>query len=126
MLVVEASGTASPGTVWRRYSRASEWPSWAPQIRRVSGAGDPVAPGDRGWVHGPVFLRVPFTILDVDPDDRRWRWRVGVGPAAIEMEHGVDPTPGGSRAWVRIGVPAPLALPYAPLARVALGRLVRP
>lgn len=125
MLVVDASGPATLESAWLRYSRASAWPSWAPQIRGVTGAGDPLAVGDHGWVHGPLLLRVPYRIEEVDPVRHRWRWRVGVGPASVVMEHGVEPTATGTRAWVRIGLPAPLALPYAPLARHALRRLVR-
>ena len=126
VLVVDAQGPAAPEEVWRRYSHASRWPTWAPQISGVSGAGDPVAPGDRGWVRGPFPLRLPYTILDVVADERRWSWQVGLGPASVVMEHGVDALDVGSRAWVRIDVPAPLALPYAPLARLALRRLVCP
>lgn len=124
MLVVDAEGPAAPDEVWRRYSHASQWSTWAPQIRRVSGASDPVAAGDHGWVRGPFPLRVPYAVLDVDPDAQRWTWRVGLGPASVVMEHGVDALDVGSRAWVRIALPAPLALPYAPLARLALRRLV--
>lgn len=126
MLVVDAEGPAAPDEVWHRYSHASRWPTWAPQIRRVSGAGDPIAAGDRGWVHGPFPLRVPYTVLDVVPARRSWTWRVGRGPLSVVMSHGVDVLDVGSRAWVRIDLPAPLALPYAPLARIALRRLVRP
>ncbi|WP_432476700.1 SRPBCC family protein [Nocardioides sp. GXQ0305] len=124
MLVVDAEGPAAPEEVWRRYSHSSQWPTWAPQVSGASGTGDPVAAGDRGWVRGPFLLRVPFTVLDVQPDERRWTWRVGLGPASVVMEHGVDALDVGSRAWVGIDVPAPVALPYAPLARIALRRLV--
>ncbi len=123
---MEAVGAVAVDEAWRRYSHASRWPTWAPQIRSVTGAGDPVAPGDRGWVRGPWPVRVPFTILDLDEDGHRWSWRVGVGPASIVMEHGVEAVGEGTRGWVRIAVPAPLAAPYAPLARLALRRLVTP
>jgi hypothetical protein len=42
------------------------------------------------------------------------------------MDHGVEPHAGGSRAWAKIHLPTPLALLYAPIARVALSRLVAP
>ena len=125
MLEVDAEGPAAPDEVWLRYSHASRWPSWAPQVSSVSGAGDPVAAGDRGWVRGPFPLRVPYTVLDVDHDLWRWSWQVGLGLASVLMEHGVDALDVGSRAWVRIDLPAALALPYAPVARLALRRLVR-
>lgn len=124
MLVVDAEGPVAPDEVWHRYSHASRWPTWAPQISGVSGAGDPITAGDRGWVRGPFPLRVPYTILEVVAAECRWSWRVGFGPASVVMEHGVDALDVGSRAWVRIAAPAPLASPYAPLARLALRRLV--
>ena len=125
MLVVDAEGPVAPEEVWLRYSHASRWPTWAPQVSSVSGAGDPVAAGDRGWVRGPFPLRVPYTVLDVDHDLRRWTWQVGPELVPVLMEHGVDALDVGSRAWVRIDLPAPLALPYTPFARYALRRLVR-
>jgi hypothetical protein len=124
VLVVDASGAASAAEVWRRYSHSSLWPSWAPQVSSVTGTGDPVVPGDRGWVRGPSLLRVPFTVLHVVPAELRWSWRVGVGPASVVMEHGVEPLDVGSRAWVRIDAPRLMVLPYVPFARFALRRLV--
>ncbi len=124
MLVVDAEGPAAPEEVWLRYSHASRWPTWAPQVSSVSGAHDPVVAGDRGWVRGPFLARVPYTVLDIDHDLRHWSWQVGLGLASVQMEHGVDALDVGSRAWVRIDLPAPLAWPYAPFARLALRRLV--
>lgn len=126
MLVVDASGAAPAADVWRRYTHSSLWSSWAPQVSGVSGTGDPVVRGDRGWVHGPLLVRVPFTVIDVVPSELRWSWRVGLGPAAVVMEHGVEALDVGSRAWVRIDAPRLLVLPYVPFARFALRRLVRP
>ncbi|QBR92246.1 SRPBCC family protein [Nocardioides euryhalodurans] len=126
MQKVDAEGPLSPAEVWERYTHASLWSSWAPQVRGVSGAHDPVRAGDRGWVRGPFPLRLPYTVLAVDEGARRWSWQVGIGVVSVVMEHGVDPAPAGSRAWLRIEVPGPLAAPYAPIARMALRRLVRP
>lgn len=134
LMLVAAEGEASVEEVWRRYRRVDLWASWAPQIRSVAtdaegaeGAEGPVvAPGLRGTVHGPLVVRVPFRILAVDEERRRWSWRVGVGRVGVVMEHGVDTSPLGSRAWVRIHLPAALAAGYAPLAHLALRRLVAP
>lgn len=125
-MLVEAVGPLAPEETWERYTHASRWSSWAPQVRGVSGAGDPVAPGERGWVRGPFPLRVPFTVLALDATALTWTWQVGVGPAAVVMDHGVESSGTGSRAWVDIHLPTPLVLPYAPIARLALRRLVRP
>lgn len=125
MLEVEAVGAADPEETWRRYTDTACWPGWAPQIRAVRGLSGPIAPGDRGWVLGPGPVRVPVRILAVDARSRAWSWRVGVGPLAVVMDHGVTAAGDGSRAWVRLHAPRALARPYAPLARVALRRLVR-
>lgn len=120
---VSATGPADAAEVWRRYTSPAAWPGWAPQITRVDADHDPIRPATRGVVHGPLLVRVPFRILDVDATARRWSWRVGVGPLGLRMEHGVDESPTGSVAWVEIHAPTVLALPYRPLATLALRRV---
>ena len=123
-MLVSAEGPADADEVWRRYTSPSEWPAWAPQISTVDTADDPIRAGTTGVVRGPLLLRVPFRILEVDPIGRRWVWRVGVGPIGVRMEHGVDTLPNGCRAWLRVHAPTLLVLPYQPLARLALRRVV--
>ncbi len=123
-MLVSVDGPAAPDEVWRRYTSPAAWPGWAPQITDVDTADDPIQAGTRGVVHGPLLIRVPFRIVDVDASTRRWEWRVGVGPLTLRMEHGVDECPEGSRAWVRIHAPRLLVLPYTPVARLALRRVV--
>lgn len=122
---IEATGPAPTEEVWRRYTDPAAWPMWAPQITGVVGTVEPVLAGDRGWVLGPWWTRVPFEVLAVDAEQHRWTWRVGVRPAIVVMHHGVDPVEEGSSAWVDIPLPWPLVVPYLPVARVALARLVR-
>ena len=134
---VQACGDARPEDVWDRYVDPRAWSSWAPHISSVSVARGElegtVVPGLRGTVLGPALLRVPFRILSVDHAAHRWTWRVGIGPLAVTMDHGVDPAGAdepegrrsGSCAWLRIHLPTPLAAPYLPFARRALRRLVR-
>jgi hypothetical protein len=50
--------------------------------------------------------------------------RVGVGPLAVVLDHGVDPVGAGSSAWADVHAPRLLVRAYAPLARLALRRLV--
>ncbi|QZY29740.1 SRPBCC family protein [Nocardioides coralli] len=121
---IEATGPAPAAEVWRRYTDPAEWPSWSPQITGVVGTVDPVLPGDRGWVLGPLWARAPFEVLSVEDEACRWSWRVGMRPVAVTMEHGVDGTDEGSAAWVDVHAPWPLVVPYLPLARLALKRLV--
>ena len=125
---IEATGPRPVDDAWEQYTRTAAWPEWAPQIRGVRGVTGRIAPGDRGVVHGPFPVRVPFTIVSVDPSARRWTWRVGVGPLAVVLDHGVDAaragTTGGSTAWADVHAPRLLVRAYAPLARLALRRLV--
>ncbi|QIK74342.1 SRPBCC family protein [Nocardioides piscis] len=118
---ISAAGPATTQQVWERFTRTDLWPTWAPQLRRVTCPDSVITAGSRGTAHGPALLRIPFEVLVVDRDELRWVWRVG-RPLGVTMEHGVDKVPEGARAWVDL----PIALaPYAPLAHLALRRLVR-
>lgn len=125
---IEASGPRPVDDTWEQYTRPAAWPEWAPQIHSVRGASKVIAAGDRGVVHGPFPVRVPFTILSVDPGRHRWTWRVGIRPFAVVLDHGVDadgPDPTeGATAWADVHAPRLLVRAYAPLARTALRRLV--
>ena len=125
MLEISASGGRPLDEVWERYVHPALWPTWAPQIRSVQCDDVTITVGTRGVVHGPVLVRVPFTVESVDHEEHQWAWRVGVGPLCVRMEHGVEEAGDGVRAWARIHLPAPVALPYAPVAHLALRRLVR-
>jgi hypothetical protein len=125
-MLVSAEGAAPAERVWERYTSPALWPGWAPQISRVDADDDPIVGGTRGTVHGPLFTFAPFRIRYVDDRARTWSWWVGFGPAGVGMDHGVDETDAGSRAWVRIHAHRWLAAPYAPIARLALRRLVKP
>lgn len=130
---VGATGSASVPEVWHRYVTPQRWPQWSPQIQRVEGVepSRPVTAGTTGRVVGPMGVPIPFRVSAVDPAARRWAWRVRVGGLVLTLDHGVDALDvdpsglGRTRAWVRIAGPAPMVLAYAPLARVALSRLVR-
>jgi polyketide cyclase/dehydrase/lipid transport protein len=125
-MMVEASGSAHPDAVWRRFATPSQWPSWAPQIRDVTPAASGLRPGDTGRVLGPGPLAVDYEIVDVDGGLRAWSWDVVVGRARVRMHHYVLPLPdGGSRALLQVHGPAAVpAQVYRPVARAALRRLV--
>ncbi|HSK26424.1 MAG TPA: SRPBCC family protein [Jiangellales bacterium] len=131
-ITLEARGDASPDTVWERYAEPARWPGWSPQIRRVEldGRRDRLAPGLTGAVHsyGPVPVR--FTVSAVDEDARTWSWTVSVGPVHLALDHSVAPDDRvdgrGTLTTLAAHGPWPVLLAYAPLARLALGRLVRP
>ena len=126
-LTVRAQGPASPPTVWEAYADPQRWPQWAPHIRRVDAIGR-LRPGLTGQVFSLVPLVAPpvsFTVTDVDARARRWSWNTVLGPLRVSFDHGVDPDETGSRTWLTMHGPLPLLLIYAPLARLALHRLVR-
>ena len=122
-------GAADPATVWERYADTRAWSSWAPQISRVElpGAdGHRIAPRLRGRVHVVGGLRVPFEITAVDHEAMTWSWRVRVGPVTMGLVHRVAAHGGGTRTTLDLDGPLPVVAGYAPLARLALRRLVRP
>jgi hypothetical protein len=137
---VGTEGTATAEAAWERYADPDAWSGWSPQIRRVETAPeqDPppqetaqpaprrIRPGLRGVVVGPVGVQVPFEVLDVDEEEMTWTWRVHAVLAELTLEHSVSARVGGGcRTDLGITGPAPLVLGYAPLARLALTRLVR-
>ncbi|MBA2953136.1 hypothetical protein GON03_02355 [Nocardioides sp. MAH-18] len=125
-MLVEASGSAHPDTVWRRFTSPSQWPSWAPQIRGVTAAPSGLRTGGTGRVLGPGPLAVDYEVVEVDAGLRSWSWDVMVGRARVRMHHHVLPTAeGGSRALMQVHGPAAVpAQAYRPVARAALRRLV--
>jgi hypothetical protein len=121
---IAVAGGASSDEVWARYDDPHRWAEWSPQIRRVDVQGRHLVVGLTGVVHPVVGLTVHFTVTAVDRDNLTWSWAVGRGPVSIAMHHGVTWRPEGSEAWLDVRTVVGLA--YAPLARIALARLVRP
>ena len=122
-----AEGPRPAGDVWDRYVRPRRWPEWSPQIRSVDYPGERLTPGATGVVHGPLGLRVPFRIVDVEESGpvRRWSWIVSAAGVRLALVHTVEATAAGSRTGLVVGGFAPAVLLYLPAARWALGRLVR-
>ena len=56
---------------------------------------------------------------------RTWSWLVRIGPVDLDLRHGVEADGTGSRTTVDIEGPAVVVLAYGPVARYALGRLVK-
>ncbi|MCK9894137.1 SRPBCC family protein [Frankia sp. AgB32] len=130
-LFLDAAGPARVAESWERYAQPARWPDWAPQIRRVriDGYGD----ADDGRIHpgmtGEVWSFVPpaarFVITAVDELAHTWSWRVALGPLRLTLDHGVEPClDAGTATWLHLHGPLPVVLAYAPLARLALRRLV--
>ena len=145
-MTVRANGPAAPTAVWDRYVRPQRWSEWSPQIRSVDYRGEIIAAGGTGMLHGPCGVSVRFEIDEVDHDVRRWSWRGKVAGIALSLGHSVAPAEsesepgadvsatsattqaadgGGTTTTLVIEGPAPIVLGYAPIARIALERLVR-
>lgn len=143
-LTLRAAGAAPPETVWRRYACVDQWSRWSPQIKAVhtehtehTDHGEhqehqehadsrTLVPGLSGTVESVAGIRAAFVVDHVDPDRRAWTWRVRCGPARLLLRHEVRATPDGSSTRLTMRGPLPVLVAYAPLARLALRRLVRP
>jgi hypothetical protein len=82
--------------------------------------------GSTGTVVGPVGVRVRFTVSAVDDAARTWAWRATLGPIRLHLTHEVTAREDGTATVLRVSGPLPVIAFYAPLAQLALGRLVRP
>ena len=121
---LHAVGAADPEVAWRRYVEIAAWRSWSPQILRTDADAAEIAVGVGGTVHALGGLRLRFTITAVDPAARTWSWVVRLGPVAMTLTHEVHRHPRGSGTLLLMEGAAPVLLAYAPLAWVALRRLV--
>lgn len=122
-----ARGRAPAGLVWTRYLRPALWSTWSPQIVSVDYPGEQLAAGSGGTVHGWLGLRVGFTVDEVDLINRAWSWTVRL-PLGVRLalRHTVSADGAGSRTGLVVDGPLPVVLAYAPLARIALQKLVTP
>ena len=121
---LSATGAADPALAWQRYVEIGAWRTWSPHIRGVDANRDRIAVGVTGRVHVVGGLRPSFTITDVDAGRRTWSWQVRLGPVVLTLHHAVHSDPRGSRTVLVMAGPDPVLLGYAPLAWVALRRLV--
>ncbi|MCZ2837751.1 SRPBCC family protein [Modestobacter sp. VKM Ac-2985] len=124
-LTLHATGPIEPDEVWDRFVRPARWSEWSPQISRVQATAPRIAPGVTGRVYDPLRTSVPFVVDGVSDATRWWSWQVTVGPTRLRLAHWVKPAPdGGTTTGLRISGFAPLVLGYAPLALLAIKRLV--
>jgi hypothetical protein len=124
-LTLRAGGAAEAAEVWERYAVPRRWSTWAPQIQRVETSATRIAAGASGKVIGPLGAHIRFVIDDVDEAARSWSWRVLVGPVTLYLVHAVSIEGPGSATTLRIRGPLPIVAGYAPVAQLALNRLVR-
>ncbi|MFI8191572.1 SRPBCC family protein [Streptomyces sp. NPDC085946] len=125
-LNLRAVGGARPDTVWLRYTSFRQWPTWSPYIVRVRVPAESLAEGVRGTVRSFLGITASFLVESVDEAERSWTWRVRFGPLRMRLTHEVRPHGEGTETRLRMRGPAPVLAAYAPLARLALRRLVAP
>lgn len=124
-LTLRASGPLAADEAWERYARPALWPSWSPQIRRVSASAVRMAAGVTGRVYGPLGVSVDFVVETWDEPGRRWSWTARRGPVRLRLGHDVTARDDGCETSLRVSGPLPVVLGYAPIAQIALRRLVR-
>ena len=136
-----AAGPASAAAAWERYADPQLWPTWSPQIAAVETSTPRLATGTTGVVHGHGGLLLDFLVEHVDDAARRWAWSVVPRRAAglplpeplqrlgrLHLVHAVLDSgleSGGSATTLLVTGSAPVVVAYAPLAGLALRRLVR-
>ena len=99
-----ADSRGEAGAAWELLARPARWHEWAPHLRGAWGLGGEVAAGDAGAVRLLGVVPVPVRIIAVEPG-RSWTWRAS---ALADMEHRVEPRPGGCRIAIDLRAPAPL------------------
>jgi len=137
-----AAGPASADVAWERYADPQLWSTWSPQIAAVETSTPRLAAGTTGVVRGHGGLLLDFLAEEVDDAARRWSWsvvprRAGGLPlpealqrlGRLHLVHAVlDSGLGvgtGCATTLLVTGSAPVVTAYAPLAGLALDRLVR-
>jgi hypothetical protein len=127
-LSLQAHGVAPVTLAWERYADPALWSTWSPQIQRVDTEMRRLEAGATGTVRAGLLARptlgIAFRVLAVDEAAREWAWEAWLGPVRMRLEHGVTAHLTGSSTWLRVHGPLPVIAGYAPVARIALGRLV--
>jgi hypothetical protein len=122
-MTLSARGKAAPDVVWERYADLHQWSQWSPQVQGVSAPDRRLRRGLQGHVRGPLDIKVTFTVTAVN--ERSWSWEV-VLPLGLRLhlDHDVTAYEQGAATRLRVIGPAPVVLAYAPIAQLALHRLV--
>jgi len=122
---LHADGPVPADVAWQRYIVPDRWSMWSPQITGVDCADQVLTAGTTGRVRTLFGVSLPFEVLDLDHADRSWRWSVH-GPFGVRLtlHHAVTATADGTTTNLTMHGPAVLVLGYAPLAQLALRRLV--
>lgn len=109
---------ASPDVVWRVVRDVERWPEWTPSVTSVRLIdGGPLAIGSRAEVKQPKLGTAEWRITELDDARRSFAWDTRSPGVRVHGWHGVEATPGGSRAT--------LSLDFTGLIGPIIGRLTR-
>jgi Polyketide cyclase / dehydrase and lipid transport len=125
-LTLHAAGSSPADQAWERYAQVAYWSRWSPRIRSVTCTSPRIRAGSTGRVHAVLGVGVDFVVDAVDEAACHWVWTVRKGPLTLHLSHRVLAAGDGCRSTLEMSGPMPVLLAYAPLARLAIGRLVRP
>jgi hypothetical protein len=127
VLRYEAWTSASPKEAWSLAARPARWHEWAPHVRGAWGLAGPdgeVREGATGAARLLWAVPVPAKVVRVERG-RSWVWRVG----PVDLDHRVEPTPGGALLAVTLSAPPPLEavlrVSYGPVCGALVKRMAR-
>jgi uncharacterized protein YndB with AHSA1/START domain len=109
------STTASPAAVWQLWSDPTTWPSWNPNVDRMT-LDSPFAEGATGLMETPGGRKHKVRFADVQPG-RSFRLETAVLPlTGFSFNCEVVPNAGGSTISQSLTMSGPLAFLFSPLA----------
>jgi hypothetical protein len=86
----------SPVAAWDHLARVTDWPSWAPHIRRIEidppGA---LGPASRGAIHLRAAPTTTFRMVSFDPP-HAWAWEGPLLTLTIHYDHRFEALPDGT------------------------------
>jgi hypothetical protein len=86
----------SPVVAWDHLARVTDWPSWAPHIRRIEidppGA---LGPASRGAIHLRAAPTTTFRMVSFDPP-HAWAWEGPLLTLTIHYDHRFEALPDGT------------------------------
>lgn len=125
-LTITGSGELDLARSWQRYVRPELWSTWSPQISRVDCDDEEIVTGSHGRVHSRLGVAVDFDVTAVDRLTYSWSWRVQAPLGVrVSLQHSLFRAGRGTRTTLELDGPAPVLLGYAPVAKLALHRLLR-
>ena len=110
---IEVDIAAPTEAVWPVIYDVERWREWTPSVRSIHLFGKrPLQIGTRALVRQPKLLPALWKVTAIEPG-RSFTWEAKSPGLHVHAIHGVEPTPGGSRATLRLRYSGPLARWFA-------------